>query len=292
MRAFLGKDSPYAELSFRRGDEALLARVPAEARRTALAAGVEPLVAAALAHARDSEPTLAFLSVKQDLGLRLISLETQLAAIIFEAECTGELIEAMTFELDQNKQSRSLGLAVASLVVGAAFATGAGIWDLTGTDSLGPALLGMSGGLGSAALGAAAFRPPAKSLRYGHERNLLLPILRNADSEQLYPAFVFRLLTLPTASAQKSPRDQLLEAWSELIDESVPASERAAATALLYDQGGVYTQELLSLRERMYDALETQLNALARDLELLDRFLVRELALPTLIGDPEVPTSQ
>lgn len=279
VRAFLGKDRPSAEPSARPIDEASLAVVPAEARRTAQAAGIEPLIAAALTQAKGAEPTLQLLTLKQDLGLRLISLETQLAAMIFEAECTGELIEAMTFELDQQKQSRGIVLAVASLVVGASLATAAGVWDLTGTESKGPAILGLSGGVGGAALGAAAFVPRASSLRYGHKRNLLVPILRNQDSEQLYPAFVFRLLTLPARGERPSPRDQLLTAWKSLIEESVPAEQRAQASALLYGEGGVYSQELLALRERMYDALETQLNALARDLELLDRFLVRELAL-------------
>jgi hypothetical protein len=279
VRAFLGKDSPTAELSPRELDEAGLAQVPAEARRTAQAAGIEPLLAAALSHAKGAEPTLQLLTLKQDLGLRLISLETQLAAMIFEAECTGELIEAMTFELDQIKQSRGIVLAVASLVVGAALATAAGVWDLTGTESKGPAILGLSGGVGGAALGAAAFVPRASSLRYGHTRNLLVPIVRNDDHEQLYPTFVFRLLTLPARGERPSPREQLLVAWRTLIEESVPADQRAQASALLYGEGGVYSQELLALRERMYDALETQLNALARDLELLDRYLVRELAL-------------
>ena len=280
VRAFLGKDSPYGEPVLRSIDDALLANVPAEARRTARAAGLEPLIASALERAHDAEPSVALLSTKQDLGLRLISLETQLAAVIFEAECTGELIEAMAFELDQAQQSRGLVLAVASLVVGAAFATGAGVWDLTGTDSPGPAVLALSGGIGSAALGAAAFAPRASSLRYEHARNLLVPILRNDDSEQLYPAFVFRLLTLPIRSDTPSPREQLLATWQRLIRDNVKPEQQARAEALLYGAGGMYSEELLALRERMFDALETQLNALARDLELLDRFLVRELAPP------------
>jgi hypothetical protein len=97
---------------------------------------------------------------------------------------------------------------------------------------------------------------------------------------------VFRLLTLP-APAGLSPREQLLRSWQELIEEGVPAEQRAEASALLYGQGGLYSQELLALRERMYDALETQLNALARDLELLDRFLVRQLAQEYAPGGKE-----
>ncbi|HEX6239400.1 MAG TPA: hypothetical protein VFZ61_00850, partial [Polyangiales bacterium] len=280
VRAFLGKDSPYGELSGQPVEDAVLDQVPNEARRTARAAGLEPLIASALRRAREAHTPLDLVILKQDLGLRLISLETQLAAIIFEAECTGELIEAMNFELDQVQQNRGVILAVGSLVVGAVLATAAGIWDLVGTESKGPAVLGLTAGLGSAALGAAAFVPPASSLRYQHQRNLLIPILHNEDREQLYPTFVFRLLTLPRSSNEDSPRALLIEAWNDLLEENVEADEREQARALLFGEGGEYSAELLDLRERMYDALETQLNALARDLELLDRFLVRELATP------------
>jgi hypothetical protein len=277
VRAFLGQ-APDRELAFQTIDDPLLTRLPAEARRTARAAGIEPLVAAALHKAQETEPTLALLSLKQDLGLRLISLETQLAAIIFEAECTGELIEAMTFELDQSKQTRSLVFAVASLVVGAGFSAAAGIWDLAGEESHGPAVMALSGGLASAGLGGAAFVPGEKRLRYLHARNLLVPILRNEDPEGLYPSFVFRLLNLPVASGQASPREKLVARFQELIDEYVTASKRADAARLLYGEGGLYSEDTLALRERMYDALETQLNALARDLEQLDRSLVLELS--------------
>jgi hypothetical protein len=169
--------------------------------------------------------------------------------------------------------------AISSLVVGSALATAAGIWDLTGDESPGPAVMALAGGVGGAALGAAAFVPREGSLYYQHHHNLLHPIVANEDAAQLYPAFVFRMLTLP-APAGPSPRDHLLAAWREMIEQDVAAAERRAGEQLLYGDGGRYEQDLLALRERMYDALESQLNALARDLELLDRFLVRELAPP------------
>jgi hypothetical protein len=288
VRAFLGKSSGYRELPFDPVEDPLLDPVPPEARRTARAAGLERLIVTALREHRTAGDTasVALVAAKQDLGLRLISLETQLAAVIFEAECTGELIEAMAFELDQQTQSLGLVYAISSLVVGSVAATAAGIWDLTGDESPGPAVMALSGGVVSAGLGAAAFFPREGSLRYRHEHNLLRPLLRNEDPEQLFPAFVFRLLTLPAPHAESSPHERLLSAFRALIEQDVPEAERDAAEQLLYGDGGMYSQDLLALRERMYDALESQLNALARDLELLDRFLVRELAPPERLGPP------
>jgi hypothetical protein len=279
VRPFVGRDSPYSEvLGGADDDDPVLSSVPPEAGRTMRAAGLSAMVARALAGARaPAPPSVDMLVTRQDLGMRLISLETQLAAVIFEAECTGELIEAMTFELEDRADMRELRLALGSLIVGALSATAAGVWDLTRGGSNGPAVLGLSGGVASAALGAAAFVKPAQHMRFGHARNLLSAVRTGSDESELFPRFVFRLLTLPAPDGGPSPRDRLLTRWREMIEQAVEPEERAPSEALLYGAGGTYDQDLLSLRERLYDTLESELNAQARDLELLDRFLVRAL---------------
>ncbi|MET0285954.1 MAG: hypothetical protein ABW352_15840 [Polyangiales bacterium] len=274
VRPFVGRDSPYAEGVEGEGDAALLATVPAEAARTMRAAGLSHLVSRAL-EKRGGALDIHKVALRQDLSLRLISLETQLSAVIFEAECTGELIEAMQLELEDRADLHELRMAVSSLVVGALAATAAGTWQLAQSDSNTPAVFGLAGGVVSAGLGAAAFVKKDVRMRYAHEHNLLAPVRVGDDQEGLFPRFVFRLLTMP-GSDGRTPRDKLLTRWRELVEE-LPAERRSHAEAQLYGAGGIYDLQLMSLRERMYDALETELNAQARDLELLDRFLVRAL---------------
>ncbi|HEY6880511.1 MAG TPA: hypothetical protein VI299_20950 [Polyangiales bacterium] len=274
VRPFVARDSPYAEREEGDGDLALLASVPPEAARTMRAAGLSALVSRALGK-RGGPLTLDKLALRQDLSLRLISLETQLSAVIFEAECTGELIESMQLELEDRADLHELRMAVASLVVGAAAATAAGTWDLIHGGSNGPAVLGLTGGVVGAGLGAAAFVKQTVRMRYAHDHNLLAPVEEGIDRAELYPRFVFRLLTTPGVDG-RAPRDRLLTRWRELIEE-LPIEERGDAERMLYGAGGVYDLQRMSLRERMYDALESELNAQARDLELLDRFLVRAL---------------
>jgi hypothetical protein len=279
VRPLVSRDSPYSELfSESEHEDPILTRVPAEAGRTMRAAGLSPLVARAL-HALEphAHVSLDMLLTRQDLGMRLISLESQLDAVIFEAECTGELIEAMAFELEDRSDLRELRLALSSLVMGALSATAAGIWDLKAGGSNGPAVLGLSGGLASAGLGGAAFVKRPQAMDYKHERNLLQAVVRGSDDDELFPRFVYRLLTLPAAGGGPSPRDKLLVRWRGMIERVVEPGQRAAAEALLYGRGGSYSQDLVTLRERLYDALESELNAQARDLELLDRFLVHAL---------------
>jgi hypothetical protein len=41
--------------------------------------------------------------------------------------------------------------------------------------------------------------------------------------------------------------------WQRIIDEAIPADDRAIARTVLYGRGGVYDGDLLDVRERMYD---------------------------------------
>jgi len=97
--------------------------------------------------------------------------------------------------------------------------TAAGVWDLSRTDSNGPLALGIAGGSTSALAAAAAFFPRRRPAFFMHEHNLLAPIVRGADVDRLYPTFVFRLLTLPSVTAEPTPRDRLLAEWDEIMDE-------------------------------------------------------------------------
>jgi hypothetical protein len=274
VRPFVARESPYAEVADGDADAALLSVVPPEAARTMRAAGLSSMVARAL-EKRGGGLDVHKLALRQDLSLRLISLETQLSAVIFEAECTGELIESMQLELEDRADLHELRMAVSSLVVGAMAATAAGIWQLAQSESNTPAMFGLAGGVASAGLGVAAFVKKDVRMHYAHEHNLLSVVRAGADEAELFPRFVFRLLITPGADG-RAPRDKLLARWTELLRE-VPAEERSHAEAQLYGVGGTYDLQLMSLRERMYDALESELNAQARDLELLDRFLVRAL---------------
>jgi hypothetical protein len=260
-----------------------LATVPADVRRTARAAGLEPILAALL-RARATAPderSIALVAMRLQVVMRISSLEIELAALLFEADCVGDQMEAALVELDRREGKQELALTIASIAVGAIAGVGAGLWDLQGGESKGPAALGIAGGVATATLGAVAFVPRPGRVVFAHERNLFVPILVGDDPDRLYPAFVFRMRTAGEAG-QPTPRDELLAEWQRIVDGSLPASRRALARKILRGGGGVYDAALIDVRERMYDALESRLNAFDRDLEVLYRFFGRVLDDPTL----------
>ncbi len=292
-RATMGRDSPYRmPLAGPETDPRLAVHLdvlPPEARRTALAAGLEPLLARLLderASAAGPQPSPQQLSMQDALLARVVAFHAQVSAAAFEAGCTADMIQKVLSERAHHEQSRQVTIAIGSLVAGAVAGVAAGVWGLSDGSSRGPALLSVAGGVASTALGAVALTHEDPPLWFQHARNRLTPVWVGLDPEHHYPSFVFRMLTFASADGGRSPRDELLETWRRrLDDELTDAAERAAAERHLLGEGGVYDDQLLTLRAEMFEGIESAVNGMTRDLELLNRSLVRVLATPQSSGE-------
>jgi hypothetical protein len=256
----------------------VLEHVPPDVRRTARAAGLESLLARLLrAQTGDEDAAgLDIVAMRLQVVTRMSSLEIQLSSLTFEVGCMGRQMDQALIELDRREQRQQLALAIASLVVGSAAGIGAGAWQLSDRDAVaGPAALGITAGSISAGLGIAAFVPRRGGVIYVHERNPLAPLGEGTDPDQIYPPFVFRMLTEAGPAGEQSLRDELLGEWRRILDDKVPEREREreVAEAIVFGKGGMYDRDLIEARERMLDALESDLDGIERDLELLYRFL-------------------
>lgn len=286
VRAVPGQGSPYREaLPGPVTDPVLLPhleRLPADVRRTAVAAGIEPLLARVLRQ-RERGRSLELVELRQELDARVASLGPQLMAMEFEAECNIALLQRTLGHYDDDESERQLVLAIASLVASAGFGLAAAVWDVANehTDMPavpdGPLATAIVGVVPTTVLAAAALSPAPREVSIRHEHNLLGPIARGDDPDLLYPTFVFRLLTAPTAGGAPTPRDELLDRWNELIDDAAPSGDRVRA--LLFGEGGIYDRELTELRQRLYEELEATLDSLARHIDLLSRTLVTALSI-------------
>ncbi len=268
---------------------AQLASVPAEVRRVALAAGLEP-VFARLLRDRATLTLPELLARRQTIELHVQSLRTQLDATVYETDCSGDLIEHLQSQLDRDESARNIRWTVLSIVTQAAAAITIGALELRDAPENAVAVVGVTGGVAASALGVAAFLPPEREIVMQHTRNVLTPIVTGTDSEHLYPSFVFRMLTLPRAGGE-TPVQQLRARFEELLKDAVAPDELVRARALLFGSGGVYDARLVSVRERMLDELEMSLSALSRDLELLQRYLQRTFGDGQVLESAAVPSS-
>ncbi len=278
-------DSPYRmPLAREETDPALaahLAVLPARARRTALAAGLEPLLARILQErAASAERSFELMEREHELDLRLNALSAQVFAVEFEARCIADMIEKAEANFPQRESSRQAMIATTSLVLAAALATAAGIWALSDDESQGPIVLGIVGGGVATGLGALALTHEEHPIRFVHQPNRLAPLERGSDPEHVYPTFVFRMLTFPELAQRPSPRDTLVAAWQRQLSEAMQAGEAAQAAGLFRGPGGRYEDVRLALRARRFRDLELSVQGIARDLELLDRSLVRLFTMP------------
>jgi hypothetical protein len=266
---------------------AFLSDFPLEARRTARAAGLEPLLAAILREKHDhGEPTVRLLSLQSELSLRLAALESQLLAVSFEAHCTAGELEDIVGEIDRRERRRQFTLAVESLVVAAAGSTATGVWTVADPENTrGPAFIAIGAGLATATLSTLALVHRHEEVKLIHEHNLLEPVWRGIDPEHLYPSFVFRMLTMGTGTDQPPPRDALVRKWNAELDEASETPHEITVRTM-YGFGGSYVRDLVELRQHQFESLLSALQGIGRDMELLDRFLVRKLVPPP----PSVPS--
>lgn len=285
-----GPNSPYRQpLAGPTTDPELLpylANIPPAARRTAVAAGIEPLLARLLRARALNEDPAQILRMRQELSDRIATLETQLTAMEFECDCVRGLLRETLDEYTESETDRQLDLTIASLIVGASTGIAAGVWDLANGRSAnpafeeGPLFTSILGAATTSALGAAVLMPEEREILYVHEHNILTPILRGDDPEYYFPTFIFRLLTLPQANGAATPRDDLVSEWNTLIDEHVSSDDHAVAEQILFGAGGVHDPSLLALHEDLLQSLGASLDALARDIDLLTRTVEVALDAP------------
>jgi hypothetical protein len=263
-----------------------LATLPPDVRRVVLAAGLEPSLARLLRE-RKTAPALDQIVRRQAIELHLQSLKAQLDATIHEADCAGDLIEQLQSKLEQDESAKEIRWTVISIITQGVAAVAIGTMELSRASDESIAIVGISSGVLAAGFGVAAFAPPDPEIVLEHSRNLLTPIVRGEDPEHIYPTFVFRLLTSPPPGGEP-PVQRLRARFQQVLEEEVDPDELTRARALLFGSGGIYDKRLVAARERMLDELESELTALSRDLEVLQRHLVR------VLGDRELlltPTS-
>jgi hypothetical protein len=258
-----------------------LAVLPYRARRAALAAGLEPVLSRILhERAEAGGPSMLLLAEEQELGLRLAAFDAQLTAAGYEAACTARSLQGLLAELGGEEQTRQFSLTVTSIVVAGVLGTASGVWALADASSHAPDVVGIAGSLTLTGLGVASLLHVERTVTLHHPRNRLTPIWRGVDPDHLYPTFVFRMLTSPDPALGQTPRDELLAAWREQLARALPTWRENDADQLLFGDGGIYSDAALALRAGMFDAIGSAIQGIARDMELLNRSLVRALTTP------------
>jgi len=195
--------------------------------------------------------------------------------VLAELDSKGERIDQVRDRLLQRESRRLQRTTLASIIVGAGTAVGAGALSLAGHANAGN-VLAIGGGLLEAGLGLSAIERTDTATLH-HPRNLLAEVTNRPRQESAIPPIIWRYLDTPSrADPARTNRQVLLDDWRDDPTAGEPGSTlRARREHLLLGEGGAYTTDDLKAREAMLDQFESRVALFNRELaQLLREFLL------------------
>ncbi|HSZ24766.1 MAG TPA: hypothetical protein VK766_03560 [Cytophagaceae bacterium] len=209
------------------------------------------------------EHKLIRLDLKQKITDRILAASNEILAISAELDCEGERVEQIASYIDKKNSKRNNRFIVASIIVGSLTTVGS-----TLADAKSGKIVGISGGLISASLGALAINPEGEKIEFYHPRNLLQPIWFDNDSAGYYPPALWYILNEKkfSNSGQITLIKSMKQRWwqFDFNGKPVPKTE-----TLLFTSGGLYSSENLHIRAALINQLQSTVRSFHQDLSSL-----------------------
>lgn len=210
--------------------------------------------------------------------IRLAAIQSEFLAGVAYVDCLDDSVETLERELVDRRSKNELYLTFGSIGLGAAAATTQGVLEVSDRDSNMAPVVGIAGGVSSAALGIAALLWPAPTVWLNHDINVLRSVWTGSDTGGL-PLFVWRLLLIPRPNGE-SPREALKKRWKVMLNDR-SADQGRQLEDLLFGAGGHYDLNALEFRETMLDQLETEIELMNRDLQNMTEFVALHYGIRT-----------
>lgn len=225
------------------------------------AIGIEIYLAEYLQTKKD---TLKRLILKQKITDRLLLTNIEINALASELDCNGERINKLADFVDDLNNKKTKNLTVASVTLGALTTVATVLIKNNNASNL----VGVSGGLLSAGLGALTISPKGKKIDLKLERNLLRNIWYNDNSNQTYPNSIWTILNEKqfSNSGENDLQESIKNRWLQYnFDGKIdPKTQK-----LFFDEGGIYTADDLHSRANMLNELQSTIRSLEQDLKSL-----------------------
>lgn len=201
-------------------------------------------------------------------------LKGEISAAQGYVDCLEDSLSDLTAAVVERERTKEQHLTLVSIGLGAAAALAAGIVELADRDTPAVPIIGITGGVGSAALGVAALTVKGPRVELEHQDNVLRAIWQG-ERDGSFSGFIWRLLEHPR-DGSKEPKAALRAQWAALL-AGVPAEQQLAMERLIMGSGGSYTLEALRMRKLMLDLLETETDLMNQDFQLLMSYVTTHL---------------
>jgi len=225
------------------------------------AIGIETFLAEYLQIKKD---TLKKLVLKQKITDRLILTGIEINALASELDCNGERINKLADYIDDINNKKTKNLTVASVTLGALTTVATVLIKNNNASNI----VGVSGGLLSAGLGALTISPKGKKIDLKLQRNLLANIWYNDNTNEAYPASVWTIINEKqfSNSGENDLQESIKNRW---IQYNFDGKTDPKTQKLFFDDGGTYTADDLHSRANMLNELQATIRSLEQDLKSL-----------------------
>lgn len=210
-----------------------------------------------LVHATDAK---AVRPIRAELMARLILAVNEIGSVSAELDCEGERADQLASYLDRLNDRRTRRLTVASIVAGAVTT----LLTVAVSSDQGQKIIGFSGGIASAGLGALTL-VPGRKIRLEHPRNPLRDLWDVPGRSTVYSPFIWYMLTEKSFSNEGTGLARSIrKRWAAYeFDGSRQAIE------LYFGNGGWYAADDLHTRANLLNQLQSSIRALHQDLQSL-----------------------
>jgi hypothetical protein len=225
------------------------------------AIGIETYLAEYLQIKKD---TLKRLVLKQKITDRLMLTTIEINALASELDCNGERINKLADYIDNINNKQTKNLTVASVTLGALTTVATVLIKNNNASNI----VGVSGGLLSAGLGALTISPKGKKIDLKLQRNLLRNIWYNDNSDGAYPNSIWAIINEKqfSNSGENDLQESIKNRWTQYnFDGKIDPK----AQKLFFDDGGIYTADDLHSRANMLNELQATIRSLEQDLKSL-----------------------
>lgn len=225
------------------------------------AIGIESYLSEYLQTKKD---TLKRLVLKQKITDRLILTSIEINALASELDCNGERIDKLANFVNDINNKKTRNLTVASVTIGALTTVATVLIKNNNASDI----VGVSGGLVSAGLGALTIAPKGKKINLKLERNLLRNIWFNDNSNGAYPNSIWAILNEKqfSNSGKNDLQESIKNRW---LQYNFDGKIDAETEKLFFYDGGIYSADDLSSRANMLNELQATVRSLEQDLKSL-----------------------
>jgi len=225
------------------------------------AIGIEIYLAEYLLTKKD---TLKRLVLKQKITDRLILTSIEINALASELDCNGERIDKLANFVTDINNKKTKNLTVASVTIGALTTVATVLIKNNNSSNI----VGVSGGLLSAGLGALTISPKGKKIELKLQRNLLRNIWFNDNTNGAYPNAIWTILNDKefSNSGKNDLQESIKNRWLQYNFDGKIDTE---TEKLFFYDGGIYTADDLSSRANMLNELQATVRSLEQDLKSL-----------------------